>query len=539
MSFLYSLRLTRWGIAGFSAFGFFATIFQALGFYSIAGHTAADRAGFGRSMQLLAGQFTVLIAPPLRPDTAGGYVQWRAYGLLAIVFAIWALVSAYGAARGDEERGLVEQVLATGRPRPDTLVVRFLAFAAGGIAAVCAAALGVVAGVYFGHETIGASGLAGASVNLLGLLLFCYAITMLVCQLAPSRYATAAAAVVLLALFLLNSVSRQLEALDRWRWLSPFRYYDLSQPLAPGGAFDVRGVEVLFGGAVVTMLVATVAFAYRDLGSPLVRVPATTQPSVHTPDANPLWRVPVVRGIYDRRTGLIVWIAGAAFLGALFVVLTKSVVQPLLGLAQLRPFLDTFITGGVYPSFLGFIWFGFAQLLFAGFAIANVARWSAEDSDGRLEATLTGAISRRGVVVERASVLLCGALVVAAAAGVAVGVESHVQGIDLNQGRLAGATLLLVPVAMFFAAIGSLLSAALPRATVGLLGGFAFASYLLEELGPLFHWPSWTLNLSAFHLYGQPMSKGVDANGLVIMLLVVTIAFAGAAWLMERRDLGA
>ena len=128
MSFLYSLRLTRWGIAGYSAFGLFATVFQALGFYAIAGHTAAERASFGHSMQLLAGQFTVLIASPTRPDTAGGYVQWRAYGLLAIVFGIWALVSAYGAARGDEEHGLVEQVLATSTSRADSMITRFLAY---------------------------------------------------------------------------------------------------------------------------------------------------------------------------------------------------------------------------------------------------------------------------------------------------------------------------------------------------------------------------------------------------------------------------
>ncbi|HET7466059.1 MAG TPA: hypothetical protein VFL29_05290 [Candidatus Dormibacteraeota bacterium] len=539
MGFLYSLRLTRWGIAGFSAFGFVATIFQALGFYSIAGHTAAERATFGRSMQALAGQFTVLIAAPTRPDTAGGYVQWRAYGLLAIVFGIWALVSAYGAARGDEERGLVEEVLATGTPRADAMITRFLAFAAGAIVGVSAAALGVIAGVYLGHETIGGSDLAGASVNLLGLALFSYAIAMLVCQFAGSRYSLAASAVVLLSLFLLNSLSRQLDVLAAWRWLSPFRYYDLSQPLAPGGAFDVRGVEILFGGAVVSMVVATAAFAFRDLGSPLVRLPAATHPAVRQPDANPLWRVPIVRGVFDRRVGLLAWTLGVAFLGALFVIVTKSVVQPLLGLVQLRPYLDAILGGAIYQSFLGFIWFGFAQLLFAGFAIAHVARWSSEDTDGRLEALLSGPTSRRMVVVERAAVLLAGALLVAAVSGVAVGVEAHAQSMDLDRSRLVAASLLLVPIAMFFAAVGSVLMTVLPRATVGILGGFAFASYLLDQLGPLFHWPGWALDLSAFHLYGQPLRQGVDGTGLTIVLLAALVGFVAAALMMERRDIGA
>ena len=539
MGFLYSLRLTRWGIAGFSTLAFGLTLLQSIGFYQIVGHTPAERAAFGRSMAQLAAQFTVLIAAPVRPDTVGGYVQWRAYGFFAILFGIWAFVSAYGAARGDEERGLVEQVLATGTARADALVTRVLAFAAGCVVAVLAAALGVVVGVAGAHESIGIDSLAGASVNLLGLALSCYALTLLICQFVASRHATAVSAVVVLGLFLLNSLSRQLDQLAGWRWLSPFRYYDLSQPLAPGGAFDVRGVEVLFGSAAVMTVVAAVAFSYRDLGSGLVSVPEATHHVVREPDRNLAWRVPVLRGLYDRRMGLAIWTVGVALLGALMVILTKSIVEPLLALTQLRPYFDLVITGGIYPSFLSFIWFGFAQLLVAGYAIAQVARWSAEDTDGRLEAVLSSPISRRGVLLERATVLTIGALVIAAVSGVAVGIESHAQSIDLNQGRLIAASLLLVPMAMFFAAIGALLASRLPRATVGLLGGFAFVSYFIVQLAPIFHWPSWTLDLSAFHLYGQPLSSGLDATGLVIMLLVVVVGFAASALMMERRDVGA
>jgi len=539
VGFLYSLRLTRWGIAGFSALAFTLTLLQSVGFYQVVGHTPAERAAFGRSMALLAEQFTVLIAAPLRPDTVGGYVQWRAYSFFAVLFAIWALVSAYGAARGDEERGLIEQVLATGTARADALVTRVLGFAAGCVVAVAAAALGMFVGVSGAHESIGLDSLAGVSVNLLGLALSCYALTLLVCQFAATRFATASSAIVILGLFLLNSLSRQLDQLSGWRWLSPFRYYDLSQPLAPGGTFDVRGVEFLFGSAAVMTVAAAVAFSFRDVGSPLVRFPVASHPAVREPGRNPVWRVPVLRGLYDRRTGLVVWTAGVALAGVLMVIVTKSIVEPLLGLTQLRPYFNLFITGGVYPSFLGFIWFGFAQLLIAGYAIAQVARWSAEDTDGRLEAVLSNPISRRGVLIERAAVLMIGALVVAGVSGVAVGIESHAQSIDLNQGRLISASLLLVPMAMFFAAIGALLAALLPRATVGLLGGFAFVSYFIVQLSPIFHWPTWTLDLSAFHLYGQPLSSGVDITGLVIMLLVVAVGFVASALMMERRDVGA
>jgi len=83
------------------------------------------------------------------------------------------------------------------------------------------------------------------------------------------------------------------------------------------------------------------------------------------------------------------------------------------------------------------------------------------------------------------------------------------------------------------------LASLLPRATVGLLGGFAFVSYFIVQVSPIFHWPSWTLDLSAFHLYGQPLSSGVDITGLAIMLAVVAVGFAASALIMERRDVGA
>ena len=98
----------------FGALAFALTLLQTTGFYQIAGHTPTERAAFARSMKQLAGQFTVLVPPPIQPGTVAGYVQWRAYGFFAIVFAIWALASGTGAARGDEERGLVEAMLARG-----------------------------------------------------------------------------------------------------------------------------------------------------------------------------------------------------------------------------------------------------------------------------------------------------------------------------------------------------------------------------------------------------------------------------------------
>jgi ABC-2 type transport system permease protein len=175
----------------------------------------------------------------------------------------------------------------------------------------------------------------------------------------------------------------------------------------------------------------------------------------------------------------------------------------------------------------------------AGFAITQVARWTAEDSDGRLELVLSNPVSRARVVIERLTVLTLGALIIAAVSGVAVGIEAHYQSIDLSSRRLAEASLLLVPFTLVFGAVGALLASRIPRATVGILGAFAFASYLTVQLGPVFKLPAWAQDLSAFKLFGQPLTSGVDQTGLVIMLVIVIAGLMASAVVMERRDIGA
>ncbi len=538
MSFLYALRLGRWGGIGFAALSFLITVVQTTGFYQVAGHTPAERAAFGRSMGQLATEFSVILPPPLRPDTVGGYVQWRAYGGLVIVVAVWALASAAGAARGDEDRGLVEAVLATGVARADVLLWRFLSFAAYAVLLSAAAALGYAAGLVGSRDSIDLGGLFGASLILVGLALACYSLVLLISQLTASRLAAAAAGVVLLVLFLLNSLGRTLDGLGRWRWLSPFHYFDASRPLAPGGSLDVRATEILLASAVICGLLAALAFAYRDLGAPLWRPPARVRAGNRSAGATALWKVPVVRGLYDGRMGLAAWAAGLVALGVVFVELTRQMVGPLLQLPGMQAYFENIIRGQLYPSFLGYVWFGFAQLLIAGFAIMQAARWSAEDVDGRLGLILANPNSRTAVVIERAIVLALGTLFIVAPAGVAVDVQAHRDAIDLSAGHVAAATLLLVPFATFFAAVGSLLATWIPRATLGLLGAVAFAGYLLTQVGPLFKWPSWTQDLTPFHLYGHPLTEGVGAAGLAIMLAVSVVGFAVSAFLLNRRDLG-
>src|SRR5947209_4272589 len=535
---LFALQRGRWGIAGFGAISFLITLLNAAGFYQVAGHTPSERQAFARSIDVLAANFSVIVPPPIRADTVGGYVQFRAYGALAIAFAIWALASASGAARGDEERGIVQAVLAAGTSRLGLIASRAGAFVIGATIAALAGSAGVLVGVASGGESISAAAALEAALALVALAVCCYSLTLVICQLTSARGATPVAGAVLLALFLINSLSRTFDWLIPWRPLTPFHYFEQSSSLVPDGSLDVRATLVLVSLAVAASALAAVAFRYRDVGSPLLSLPTPSRPASYEVARSLAWRIPVVRELYEQRIAILVWTVGLATLGAIFVVLTKAIVDPLLTIPGLARYFSAFIHGDVYPSFLGFIWLGFTQLLMAGFAVTQVARWSAQDSDGRLEQVLSSPVSRAGVVIERVVVLAVEALIIAAVSGFAVWTEAHYQSIDLDRGRLAAAALLLVPFTLVFGVIGALLASRIPRATVGVLGILVFASYLTTQLAPIFKLPTWVQDLSAFKLYGQPLTAGVDQTGLVIMLVIVVAGLVASTLVMERRDIG-
>lgn len=480
----------------------------------------------------------VLLPAPLNPDTVAGYVEYGGFLPLSVMFAIWAMTSASGAARGDEERGLVEAALATGLPRFVLVITRMIGFAIAITVAASVAGLGYLVAVTAGGDTFDVTSLSEEVLQFIAFGLSCYALSLLLVQFTAARMATAAAGILLLTLFLLNSLSRTYSSFSTWRWLSPFRYLDLSRPLPPGGNFDSHALMALIGISLIAGIAGAAAFVLRDLGSPLVRPPAGRHATSYDAIRAPWWRIPAVRGLYDRRVALVAWSVGLSGLAIIFVSLTKTIVEPLLSVKALAPYFENFVHGSVYPAFLGFTWFNVAQLLFAAFAITQVARWSAEDTDGRLELILSQPQSRVAVLLERMAVLVLGALVIAAVSGAVVFYASHQQGIDLNGQRLAAASLMLVPFALVFGSVGSLLAAWNPRAAVGLLGAVAFASYMDIEVGPLMKLPLWVQDLSAFKLYGKPLLNGVDGRSLTIMLLVVVAGIGSSILAFQRRDVG-
>ena len=239
-------------------------VLNTVAFVQIAGTTPAERAAFAQQMSLLGTQLSYMLPVPVRIDTLAGYLEWRWFGTLVVIFGIWAAISASGSGRGDEERGLVEQWLAAGVGRARYLITRVAVFAA--IATVVIGAMQLSILLSAGGEPLSAGDLVAMGVNLLAATLCCYGIALVIAQLVTTRRAAGGiAAGLFIALFLINGAGRTAD-IGAVRWLSPFYLFERSRPLTEGGALDLVSIGALLGAGVVLLAVGVVTFARRDLG---------------------------------------------------------------------------------------------------------------------------------------------------------------------------------------------------------------------------------------------------------------------------------
>lgn len=535
--FRLALRSHLSGFVGATTVAVLLGLANSIGYAQIAG-TGQSRVIFAQQMEIVGRQLSFMLPLPAQLDTLSGYLQWRHFGNLPLVYGFWALLAASGAGRGDEERGLVEQWLAAGVSRLRYLLTRAVAFtvvAAASVAVMLGAVLlgSVVADEIVPIETLGSQGLA-----VVALAVACYAIALAVAQLTTTRRAAAGAAgVLLLTLFLVNSGSRLGGGVETARWLSPFWAYERSAPLLRGGSFDVAATMALLVAAVALVTVAAAAFVWRDLGASLLRTVPRTGTPVRRPSADPLLRLPVLAIVDQQRLWILGWAVGLSALAAFLVSLTRLMVDALLAVPGLRVYFERLGTVG-YETFVGVIWGSTALLLLSIYAIVTVSGWVADDAEGRLETVLAQPVSRGRVVLERlGSLLMGGAIIVAIASAVVLWSAARSE-IVLDAGRFATGSGLMVTVPFAFGAVGAALAGWRPRVAVPALTAVAIASYFTQQFAPLFDWPEWVENTSIYALYGTPISTGVEWGGIAALIGLGVGGGVMAIAAMRRRDVG-
>lgn len=194
-----------------------------------------------------------------------GYLNSQIYALMApLVFLIFAVGAGSDAVAGEEERGILDFLLAQPLRRGGYVVQRLLALAI----LVVVLSLVLLATVELGSLAvdleIGFENLVAASVSVALLALLFGTVALAAGSVRPGRSrAIAVAAGLAVASWLLDGLGQAVDALDPWRPLSPFYQAIGRNPLREGALWS--GWGILLGVTLVAAAVALVGLSRRDL----------------------------------------------------------------------------------------------------------------------------------------------------------------------------------------------------------------------------------------------------------------------------------
>lgn len=230
-------------------------------------------------------------------------------------------------------------------------------------------------------------------------------------------------------------------------------------------------------------------------------------------------------------------------LGALFPAVGHTI-----GKLNIPSSVAELLGGADYGTITG--WFRseiaaiYGPLMAAGVAIASAnAITAGEEEDRILALILAHPVTRSRLVAAKAAAvavtvaLIALAMWVGMVAGVALG------GGGISVGRIAALAVHLAFFGFSAGAVAIALGAGTGRGTLttGVAAGVAILGWLINSFAPLVHAISWLKYLSTFYYYagGDPLTRGVDATGLIVLGLLSLALTAAAIVGIRRRDLRA
>ena len=457
------------------------------------------------------------------PTSIGAIGLWKMGGLGAVFVAVFSILVVVRHTRAEEEAGRLELVGATVVGRRAPLTAALLVALGANLALAVLTALGLIAA---GLPVDGsfAFGLAWAGVG----IAFA-AIASVTAQLTRSaRAATGIASAILGLVYVLRAIGDTADlAGPRWlTWLSPIGWGQQFRPYA-GNRWWV--LLLTLGFTIVAAAGAYVLLARRDLGAGLVPDrpgPATAAPSLRSPLAL-AWRL--------QRGGLLAWSGAFLLLGLVFGNIASN-----FGEFASTPQSREFITklGGEQGLVDAYIQLSLSVMGLAAsaYGVHAAMRLRSEETALRAEPILATATGRISWAWSHVAVAILGATALIAVGGAGAGLAHGAQVGDLGRaGAILGGALAQVPAACVLTGIVVAAFGLAPRLVAA--GWVALVAFvLLGELGPLFGFDQWVMDLSPFTHVPKIPGAAFTATPLLALAAVATLLIVLGLVGFRRRD---
>ena len=511
-----------WG----SVFGLYLAT-QALA-YASTYKTPAARASLVREFGSNTG-IAAIVGPARDLGTVAGFTVWKCLAVLAILGAVWGLLTGTRLLRGEEDAGRWELLLA-GQTNRRRAAAQGLAGLTAGLAILWAitALITVVVG-RSSKVNIGAGGalfLALAAVS--GAAMF-LAVGALASQLAATRRQAAGyAGAVLGVSYALRMVADSGTGLAWLRWASPLGWVEELQPLTaskPLAIVPILGLTIVLGGLAVHLA------GTRDLGASTLPDRASAEP--HTR----LLFGPLGFVIRLVRPTLVGWGIGIGAMALLLGFVAKSAGIAMTSSPSLRQVLSRLgARGNGATAYLG-VAFLIVAALVAFIAAGQISATRAEEADGRLDQLLVRPFSRTAWLTQRLLVAALAVLAGGLLAGVLTWIGAAAQHSGVDFPTLVNAGLNVVPPSLCILGIGAFMIGVWPRAASIATYGVLAWSFLVALVGSIVGLNHWLLDTSLFHQMAS--APAVPANWTTGMALAAVGATGGVLGgiAFKRRDL--
>ena len=519
-------KASRSGVLWGAVFGLYVAT-SALG-YSGTYKTTQSREHLAATLGNNLG-FNALIGPAHQIGTVAGFTAWRSLGVLALVGAVWGLLTSTRLLRGEEEAGRWEVLLA-GPTTKRSATARALGGLGGGLVAMW----GVTALITVATGRSHSVGFSISSSMFLALALTAgaalfLAVGALASQVAPTRRQAAGwAASVLGAAFVLRMIADSGVGVSWLRWVTPLGWIQELQPLTAPKPLMLLPIFAL---TAICAFAAVHLAGVRDIGDSLLMDRTGTIPRTRLLGSPILLAVRLTRGV------TIAWGVSLALIAFAMGLIAKSVGDALVSSASEREALAKLgYRGSGAEAYLAATFLLVATLVLV-MAAGEAGYSRGEEAEGRLDNLLVRPVTRSRWLAGRllvATAYLVGAGFLAGSAAW-VGVASQHGGISFP--TLVAAGMNVVPPALFVLGIGTLAFGLRPRVATACTYGLIVWSLLIDIIGGVVKASHWLLDTSLVHQMSPAPASQPNWTVNVVLVAIAVAAGAAATIAFSRRDL--
>jgi ABC-2 type transport system permease protein len=475
-------------------------------------------------------------------STVGGFITMEFMNYLPLLLGLWALMAGSGLIRREEERNSLDLLISTPVSRTGIFLEKWLAYVLALVAIVALLFAGTLLGASVYNQVLPYQDLFEALFNAFITTVLFGNLALLASQMTTRRSAAGFTGGILIASYLLNSVSYNVKSLDLVRPISPFYYYDKSKPLAKGMDMDWGAVLPLIAVGLLFMAVALYMYLKRDHNGVFTifhskKVRDESWRAV--PKPNSLWlKNEFLFAFRTALPGILIWGISIALYIVLMMSIFKEIKSSMLSMLQ-ADFMKTFgfATVASDENLLHLILFLFVVVLFMVYTVTQVANWRGEESSGRLELLLSTPKSRLAMLFNYYLVSLIASALVVGMSYLTFVVCAEIVDINVSSQRVfetfAGGWISCVIIA----SAGYLLTALKAGWAVEILSGILTFSILIDLLRESLKLPGWLVDLSVLHQYGQPMLTGLAWGSMLVLLAVSSLFMVAALFRFRQRDI--